>query len=272
MRVERKKKKRLRRWVKYAIVLLAVIGVGFVGYTSFTAVRAQESEKLAPPVMLAGVSLIKETKKAPKKYNGKTQKIVYVTFDDGPSAHTSDLVRVLDEEKIKATFFLIGTNIPGHEQNVKEIEKKGHYVGMHSMTHDYNKLYTEQQIVDELRQEQTIISNITGKKPTLFRSPYGSMPGLNAQIRQEATAAGLKTWDWTVDSLDWKYQQNPSKIIDEINSQLVDDIEIILLHDKPGTIEVLPQIIKLIRGKGYQFEVYEEKNHFPVNFWKDPSL
>ncbi|PGR32094.1 polysaccharide deacetylase family protein, partial [Bacillus thuringiensis] len=74
-------------------------------------------------------------------------------------------------------------------------------------THDFKKLYTNQEYVKEMKEDQSLIRNVIGNTPKLTRPPYGSMPGLNESLRNEVVGNDLKVWDWTIDSLDWKYNK-----------------------------------------------------------------
>ncbi|MGH0601634.1 polysaccharide deacetylase family protein [Bacillus mycoides] len=217
---------------------------------------------------------VEHTKK--KKPDGKPEgKVVYLTFDDGPSTLTGQFLDVLKEQEVKATFFMIGKNLQnaGFQENVKRAIKEGHYIGGHSMTHDSKKLYTDGQFVPEMKEALALIRNITGTNPTLVRPPYGSAPGLkDQQIRDQIVKAGIKVWDWTIDSHDWELKDNPNQIVENIKKGTTDDVEVILVHEKPQTLQALPEIIKFYKEKGYEFGVYQDVDHFHLNFQKDARL
>ncbi|MED1411241.1 polysaccharide deacetylase [Bacillus paramycoides] len=217
---------------------------------------------------------IEHTKK--KKPDGKLEgKVVYLTFDDGPSTLTGQFLDVLKEQEVKATFFMIGKNLQntGFQENVKRAIKEGHYIGGHSMTHDSKKLYTNGQFVPEMKEALALIRNITGTNPTLVRPPYGSAPGLkDQQTRDQIVKAGIKVWDWTIDSHDWELKDNPNQIVENIKKGTTDDVEVILVHEKPQTLQALPEIIKFYKEKGYEFGVYQDADHFHLNFQKDARL
>ncbi|WP_377867515.1 polysaccharide deacetylase family protein [Bacillus sp. R86525] len=217
---------------------------------------------------------VEHTKK--KKPDGKPEgKVVYLTFDDGPSTLTGQFLDVLKEQEAKATFFMIGKNLQnaGFQENVKRAIKEGHYIGGHSMTHDSKKLYTDGQFVPEMKEALALIRNITGTNPTLVRPPYGSAPGLkDQQIRDQIVKAGIKVWDWTIDSHDWELKDNPNQIVENIKKGTTDDVEVILVHEKPQTLQALPEIIKFYKEKGYEFGVYQDADHFHLNFQKDARL
>ena len=218
------------------------------------------------------VTYERNIKKVPQKLNGKERKVAYLTIDDGPSLYTKELIAVLDKYEVPATHFLIGNNMKKYPDMTKEYLNRGDYIGMHSMSHNYNKLYRKGTLVKEMLETQTLMKEQVGISPTLFRCPYGSSPGLNKELRNQAAAAGLKTWDWTIDSKDWMLQKSPSKITKEILAQLNGPEEIILVHEKEGTVKELPRIIEAIKKAGYDFERYDESKHFTVNFHKDQRL
>ncbi|MCC2507946.1 polysaccharide deacetylase [Bacillus cereus] len=211
-----------------------------------------------------------------KKADGKPiGKFVYLTFDDGPSTLTGKFLDVLKENNVKATFFMQGSNLQNtsYQINVKRAVKEGHYIGAHSMTHNSDKLYKKGQFVPEMKETLSLIQSITGTNPKLVRPPYGSHPGLKSEeLRNQIVDAGIKIWDWTIDSEDWKLKDNPNQIIENVKKYTTDDVEVVLMHEKAQTLQVLPQIIKFYKEKGYEFGVYNDADHFHLNFEKDTRL
>ncbi|MDU5145803.1 MAG: polysaccharide deacetylase family protein [Paenibacillus dendritiformis] len=202
-------------------------------------------------------------------------KTVYLTFDDGPSELTGKLLDVLRQHGVKATFFMQGTNLERRswQSAVKRAVREGHYVGGHSMTHQYKKLYEEGQFVPEMRETLSLIHDITGENPHLVRPPYGSAPGLeNQQLRDQIADDGIKIWDWTIDSNDWDLKDRPEQIVQNIKKATTDELEVVLMHEKPQTLQVLPEIIAFYQQEGYSFGVYDDAKHFHLNFQKDHRL
>ena len=119
-----------------------------------------------------------------KRWHNQEAKFVYLTFDDGPSNNASKIMDLLDQYNVKGTFFVLGTSI-SNNANSKELLQRmkdsGHYIGMHTMTHNYNHLYGENgpaNFVAELKEEQALIEEITGGfKSELCRAPYGTGGG-----------------------------------------------------------------------------------------------
>ncbi|PQQ47322.1 peptidoglycan-N-acetylglucosamine deacetylase [Bacillus thuringiensis] len=273
MRVNSKKRKLLG----LLIVTLAVLigGLVFQSLTSSGKVVAKKENTVQIALEQSKIDMRKEV---PNQYNGHKRKVAYFTFDDGPGKYTAKLLDLLKQENIKATFFLIGDNVKKFPDLVKRENNEGHYVGMHSMTHDYKKLYTDGHYVDEMKEDQALIANIIGKSPLLTRPPYGSSPGLNESLRNKVVENNLKVWDWTIDSLDWKYNKMPvDKAAEQITKNVLEGAtgthEVILIHDiHPQSVAAVPAIIKGLREKGYEFEAYNEANHFSVNFWHDSRI
>ncbi|MBT2579306.1 polysaccharide deacetylase [Bacillus sp. ISL-8] len=259
-------------------VATVVVGGAFFVFQSITspakAIANQENS-----VQHANEQIkVEMNKVAPTQFNGQTRKIAYLTFDDGPGKYTAQLLDILKENDAKATFFLIGQNVKSYPDLVKREEVEGHYVGMHSMTHNNKKLYAQGGYVDEMKENQSLIASILGHAPKLTRPPYGSKPGLHEELRNKVVENGLKVWDWTIDSLDWEYSGMPintatAKIVQNVLAGATDQKEVILMHDiHPQSVAAVPAIIKGLKEKGYEFEAYHEDDHFPLNFMHDKRM
>ncbi|QEL82862.1 polysaccharide deacetylase (plasmid) [Bacillus sp. JAS24-2] len=266
------------RNIKRIVVTIIAIIIGCIVFKTFTSSTKSITKQEKPVQQVAEQNKIQNNKSVPQKFNGQTRKIVYLTFDDGPGKYTAKLLDILKKNQVKASFFLIGGNVTKFPDLVKQEKAEGDYIGLHSMTHDYKKLYTNGQYVKEMKEVQSLVKNVIGDSPTLTRPPYGSMPGLNEELRNKVVEEGFKVWDWTIDSLDWKYNKLPietasNKIIQNVLSNAKHSKEIILLHDiHPQSIAAVPAIIEGLKAKGYEFEVYSEANHFPLNFWHDKRI
>ncbi|WP_438349328.1 polysaccharide deacetylase family protein [Paenibacillus sp. FA6] len=201
-------------------------------------------------------------------------KVVYLTFDDGPTATTGQLLNVLMEHHAKATFFMIGNNVQKYPSAVKRTASEGHGLGLHGITHVKDKFYKSPAAARaEMDTDKQYIKKITGVSPRLIRTPYGSKPYFTKTFRDKMLGDGYRLWDWNVDSMDWKYKGDSTSIYNTVMNQ-VSRLEkekttpIILLHDQKETLKVLPQIIESLKKKGYSFELISP-DMTPVNYWND---
>lgn len=202
------------------------------------------------------------------------KKVAYLTFDDGPNKYTSQILNILKQKNEKATFFVIGGRVSRYPQTTKRLIQEGHYLGLHSMSHNAKYLYNGDPsiLVSEMEQARAIVQTITGLDTHLVRVPYGSMPHLKKNYRDALVVAHYKMWDWTVDTYDWKSDHNPSAVLERIMNQSNKPVEVILMHDSSVTVQVLPKIIDYLRSQGYTLLPYNPSSHLEVNFWKDTRL
>lgn len=135
------------------------------------------------------------------------QKVIYLTFDDGPGIYTKPLLELLDKYNVKATFFVCGT---GYAYLIEDIYNAGHTVGMHCKSHDYNKVYaSEDAYFKDLYAIQDIIFKYTGTRPTILRFPGGSSnkvssfnQGIMTRLTKQVEEKGFSYFDWNVSSGD----------------------------------------------------------------------
>ena len=201
------------------------------------------------------------------------ERIVYLTFDDGPSIYTEALLDVLAAYDVPAIFFVLGQSMNYHpeaDRILNRIVEEGHFIGLHTMTHNKNTLYWEslspQQFVDEMFELKEEVENRTGHQTNLCRAPYGKRGHFKPAHFHATQNAGLYCIDWHVDSQDWA-KQNASQIYDEvlqgIQNLTLDQSEIVLLfHEYGRTATALPLILDYLIGEGYRFEPYVEGHRF----------
>jgi peptidoglycan/xylan/chitin deacetylase (PgdA/CDA1 family) len=176
---------------------------------------------------------------------------IALTFDDGPSAKlTPQLLKVLEEKNIKATFFLIGENVQAHPEIVKQEIADGDAVGSHTWDHPNLGVMPDDKVRSELQRTDDAIFNATGVHPQMLRPPYGSLAhGQRIWINKEF---GYRIIFWSVDPLDWK---DPGA--DVVASRILAAAKpgsIILSHDiHAGTVAAMPGIIDALLAKGYKF-------------------
>jgi peptidoglycan/xylan/chitin deacetylase (PgdA/CDA1 family) len=203
---------------------------------------------------------------------GTKGKVVYLTFDDGPSATTSQLLDILAKYDAKATFFMLGNNMNAHASQVKRLVKEGHGPALHGMSHVKDKFYASPaSALKEMNDDNAILKKITGQGTTLIRTPYGSKPYLTKPFRDKILTQGYHLWDWNVDSQDWRYKNDSNSIYNTVMREvhnLKKSNPVILMHDQKTTLKVLPHILETLKKEGYAFHIITS-NMEPNNFWED---
>ncbi|MGE5404157.1 MAG: polysaccharide deacetylase family protein [Candidatus Saccharibacteria bacterium] len=183
-------------------------------------------------------------------YQGTTdQKNIAYTFNvDWGEEYLPDLLKVLDENKIKATFFITGRWAKGHPDLLKEIAAKGHEIGNHGELHRHVKGIDPGTVEKEISGGEVILKGITGKKPALYAPAYGEF---DKNIGEVANRLNYKVVMWSLDTIDW---QNPdvATIVRRVVPRIHNDA-IILMHPTKPTIEALKGMTKQLKDEGYSF-------------------
>lgn len=204
---------------------------------------------------------------APEAYHATTrqQNTVYLTFDDGPSERTDEILNVLADRGVKATFFVIGQGEEANLERMRRIVAEGHTIGMHSYTHDYNSVYSSVEgFLDEFYRIFCQIKEVTGVTPTVFRCPGGSINGYNGgfyqEILSEMIRRGFAPYDWNVSSEDAATNQTlpvETLVNNVVNNSVGKVRSIVLFHDsgpKTTTSQAIGPVIDKLRAQGYSFE------------------
>lgn len=173
--------------------------------------------------------------------------LVALTFDDGPTLYTLDLLKVLDKHQVQASFFLLGQSVENHPQIVDEIHKAGHLIGNHSYSHPNFDNLTDKEIINEINRTQDLITEITHEAVRAYRTPYGNGKAKVSRLFPEMIGVF-----WNVDSTDWVYDN--AEVTVETVLETIQHRSIILMHDsKESTIEAIDQLIPQLKEKGYHF-------------------
>ena len=170
-----------------------------------------------------------------------------LTFDDGPSAeYTPRLLDGLKERNIKASFFLLGRNIPGNEEIVERMQEEGHLIGNHTYNHVQLSAISEAEAREEILKTNNIIYEITGNYPQYMRPPFGSWK------KNLVLCVEMIPVFWNIDTMDWK-SQDVSSILNIVFAE-AEDGAIILMHDEYETsVEAALQIADHLMKEGYEF-------------------
>jgi peptidoglycan/xylan/chitin deacetylase (PgdA/CDA1 family) len=186
------------------------------------------------------------------------QPTVYLTFDDGPSGLTEQVLDILQKEKVPATFFVLGNQAERWADTLKRIVEEGHAIGNHTYNHVYAELYSDFEVFrGQLIRTEKIIEQITGIRPQLVRAPGGTFQNFDDYYFQELERLGYIVHDWNVDSGDSRSRHvKAAEIVANVkNSKLRHEL-VVLMHDGGGheeTVKALPNIIRYYKNKGYVF-------------------
>jgi cellulose synthase/poly-beta-1,6-N-acetylglucosamine synthase-like glycosyltransferase/peptidoglycan/xylan/chitin deacetylase (PgdA/CDA1 family)/spore germination protein YaaH len=250
-------------------------GIDYVGEGEI--LRIQSSPKMGTRRITysenLGIILNQEIKSFSTPYviervgNGGNRKIA-LTFDDGPNnQYTVQILEILKEKGIKATFFVVGAEIENHPNVLRRVVEEGHEVGNHTFTHPDISKVSEEQLRLELNATQKLAESIIGRNLILFRAPYGRdvEPRTYKEIKPLETVNELGYYSviMKIDPKDY----DPKKPADEIALTTLEHIDqglgnVILLHDGGGnrsnTVEALPEIIDDLQKSGYEFVLVSE--------------
>lgn len=192
------------------------------------------------------------------KNGSRNEKMIALTFDDGPHPkETHEVLDVLDKYNVKGTFFVVGKHANWYSEPLKRAAKEGHEIGNHTFSHPDISCLSSDDIKREIKECEDTLIRLTGKKPTLFRPPYGSYS--KDKLAEIAKESGYKIILWTtIDAKDWK--NPPSSQISDTIINKAQNGDIILLHDygTENTVKALDTIISEMIKKGYKFVTVSE--------------
>ena len=183
-------------------------------------------------------------------------KVIALTFDDGPGPYTEKLLDILDKYDAKATFFLIGSKVSGQASVVRSIQARGHQLGNHSWSHPELPKLSVDQIAGEIDRTNEAIRQATGVKPSILRPPYGAVNGV---VLEQLRLRNMSSILWSVDTRDWA----------DRNSQIVCSRAVagarpgavILMHDIHQTsVNAVPCILSSLKQQGYSFVTIQRLN------------
>lgn len=175
------------------------------------------------------------------------EKLVALTFDDGPHpVYTEEILAVLAEEDVQASFFMMGKEAELYPEIVKKVSDAGHLIGNHTYTHVNVCQISTEETIDEITKTNDILEDLTGKRPQFFRPPFGCK---NEALEKQT---GMFWIFWDVDTLDWSCQ-NAGQVYRQVVKN-VGENDIILMHDAyPSTVEAVRELIPALQEMGYTF-------------------
>lgn len=253
-----------------AVIMLSVIVISL--YTHYKCSSKRTGNYLSIALLGSGIFLILAAVLPYGNFYGRVittlptepnKKIVALTFDDGPyMPYTEQLLDVLAQEGVPATFFVVGNNALRNPALLQKMYAEGHDIGLHTQAHvDLLNLDAEQ-VSSEISTCKTIVAKITGREAKLLRTPHGFR---DWQVISIAKAQGLTLVNWSVSSKDWLSPQ--AKEISDRTVRQVQPGGIILLHDGDGpynigsranTVQSVRMIINTLKAQGYEFVLLKD--------------
>lgn len=272
----------------YCLLLLLLSGCTCPGssYNKESA-HTPQAEKAAPNAFIPPAEAKGETGVSNATSQPKGGKIVYLTFDDGPNRFfTPQILDILARYNVKATFMVVGANIPQNKEIVQRMVAEGHALGNHTYSHDYRKIYrSPEAFMQDLHLCGELLREFTGKPVKIFRAP-GGPSNLSLELKQRLKQSGYHSIGWNVIGDD----TNPcgasaehiyQTVMEGINRvEKTNAVPIILLHDgadlhtlqappnsalaryietRKNLVLALPKIIESLQARGYTFAVVDER-------------
>lgn len=202
--------------------------------------------------------------KRPKK-QFSPDKTMFLTFDDGPSERTAEVLDILKEKNVKATFFAVGNATDHGKAMMKRIVEEGHAIAPHSYTHNFKQIYSSvEAFLSDFNKIYNLIHETTGVKPTFFRFAGGSKNSFNKgnyrEIIAEMTRRGFDYFDWnllTGDAARGGLVPAATCISNVTNTSAKYNNAVVLMHDskpKTTTVEALPTLIDELKAQGFKFD------------------
>lgn len=206
--------------------------------------------------------------------NEQSPRYICLTFDDGPSAYTADILDILKNYQIKATFFIVGSEAKKFPDIVRRIHAEGYVIGNHTWSHPKITHLSNRGLQQEIQSTSDQIKQIIHISPDLFRPPYGR---INDRVSAKLKEMGMTTVLWNVFSWDWLQGMDSDALFQHVIARL-ERQNIILLHDgdrfgsgpRNNTVSALPSIIEYLLENKYTFVTVPEfyQKAFKIEKWK----
>ena len=181
---------------------------------------------------------------------GTQTKQVALTFDAAWGAEdTQNIIDILAKYNVKATFFLVGIWVEKYPDAVNMLRDAGHEIGSHSSKHKFMSKMSQAEVVNDLTESMSKITQVSGVVPKVFRPPYGDY---NNTLIKTCRSVGMTPIQWSIDSLDWK-GLSAAEMLARIKDKLHEGGIILCHNGSEHIVEALPGIIEYISSQGYQF-------------------
>lgn len=194
-------------------------------------------------------------------------KVIYLTFDDGPTGITPQVLDVLKEQKVAATFFVLGSQAEKNPELIKRIAQEGHAIANHSYSHKFDTLYSDADtFISEVNKTRDIIVDLVGesKYAGVFRFPGGAFRDERADFKEKLLQNDIPYVNWNCITGDSETKNPVSSDLYNKAIRTANDVDrdslVLLMHDtKQASADALPAIIKYFKDNGYRFDVIKRK-------------
>lgn len=228
----------MKRW---SLGILLVMAVVWIWAAKKDDRAGAEPEEMIPVEHL----VLPEEKKTEKKR-------IALTFDDGPHPiYTPQMLELLKEEQVPATFFLLGENVELYGDVVKEIAKEGHLIGNHTYHHVQVTSLSLEEACKEIQETSDLIEELTGTGTEYVRPPFGTWnEELEERLNMIPVMWSIDTKDWTTQNVDWIVRETVKH---------AEDHDIILMHDSyQSTVDAVKRVIEQLEAEGFEFVTVDE--------------
>lgn len=203
----------------------------------------------------------------------KNEKVVYLTFDDGPSKYTPEVLKILEKYNCKATFFITGMNA-SYRKYIKVAHDQGHTIGLHTYSHNYSKVYASvDAYFKDLEKIGQLAKEYIGFVPKYIRFPGGGSntisarytKGIMTKLTKMVEEKGYKYYDWNAENGDGYSKMSQSEMLKRATTSSANQI-MILMHDangKQNTVDILPKVIEHYQKRGYTFKAIDDSSIVP---------
>ena len=275
-------KKRLLLGIIVALMVFITL-ILIIYYTVDTSVRLKKIKQYEEQIIAHKQDIIELEQKVEKErkipqltdvgkenvkniYQSETKR-AFLTFDDGPSTNTDAILDILNQNNIKATFFVLGTQVKVMPETVKRIYNEGHYVANHGYSHIYSSIYSSpEQVLNEFNLCNQLVADTLGVpeyNSHLFRFPGGTVGGKYQKVKKQAIQLleenNITYVDWNSLTGDSE-KSNPTEeylINNLVNTTSNKNSVVVLMHDaqaKKVTVDVLQRVIDYLKQQGYEFK------------------
>ena len=228
----------MKRW---SLGILLVMAVVWIWAAKKDDRAGAEPEEMIPVEHL----VLPEEKKTEKKR-------IALTFDDGPHPiYTPQMLELLKEEQVPATFFLLGENVELYGDVVKKIAKEGHLIGNHTYHHVQVTSLSLEEACKEIQETSDLIEELTGTGTEYVRPPFGTWnEELEERLNMIPVMWSIDTKDWTTQNVDWIVRETVKH---------AEDHDIILMHDSyQSTVDAVKRVIEQLEAEGFEFVTVDE--------------